>query len=388
MNSMLVIAMLATAVPNVKETANKLVTEVAGVKEKDLVVVRGDVRDISLVEELALAAMKRGGQVLQVVEREQFGPRYYTEVPEQYDAQTPAFDLKLAEMATVLIAVEGTEFPAQYNQVSPARIAARGKASRPVQDTLLKRSVRQVNLGNGLFPTAATAKRYGMTKAALEKLFWAGINVDYAKLSATGEAVKAALAGKEMQVTDSNGTDLKLKIEARPVFVSDGVISADDVKKGGAAVQTWLPAGEVYLVPVAASATGKVVFDRVPFEDGEIKGLTMTFAAGKVTAVEAKPSKAWDRWKALYDAAPAGKENFAVVDLGINTAVTVPKGSKLLSYVPAGMVTVGIGDDTWAGGTNAVPFGMYGHLQAATVTVDGKTIVDKGTLKTGAQNPS
>jgi len=40
------------------------------------------------------------------------------------------------------------------------------------------------------------------------------------------------------------GTNLKLKLTAKPMSVSDGVITADEAKAGGPGLLTWLPAGE------------------------------------------------------------------------------------------------------------------------------------------------
>ena len=53
-------------------------------------------------------------------------------------------------------------------------------------------------------------------------------------------------------------------------------------------------------------------------------------------------------------------------------------------HEPAGIVTVGIGSNTWAGGDNSVNFGWTGHLADATVTIDGETVVEGGSLKVGS----
>lgn len=375
------LAIAGAAKPDYKTIAGKVVNQSAIVREGERVVLRGDVRDIEFLEELNLAAMKAGADTLQIVEREQFAKRYFAEVPAKYDSQKRDLALRLVGIEQVEISIDGSEFPGQLKDIPATRMAAYSQSMAPVTEAKLKSGVRQVSIGNGLYPTAATAKRYGLTKDQLSKLFWDGLNVDYTKLQATGESVKAALAGKELKVVHANGTDLTVGIEARPVYVSDGVISADDVKQGGPSLQAWLPAGEVYLVPVAGTANGKVVYDTVPFADGEITALTLTFKNGKLASHTAKASPAYERWKQLYDAAAPGKDEFAVIDLGINPNVTVPAKSKLTTWVPAGTITLGIGEDTWAGGTNAVSFGAYGSINGATVTVDGKTIIEKGALK-------
>jgi hypothetical protein len=45
------------------------------------------------------------------------------------------------------------------------------------------------------------------------------------------------------------------------------------------------------------------------------------------------------------------------------------------------MVSLGTGNNLWAGGTNDSTGAVGGHLAGCTVKVDGKTIVENGTLK-------
>src|SRR5262249_44505274 len=140
------------------------------------------------------------------------------------------------------------------------RVAAQVSARAAVGKARLKRNVRMIYLGNGLYPNAARAKRYGLTEAQLRKVYEAGLGADTAALTATGARLQKALAaGKELHLTDAGGTDLKVKIEKRPVLVNDGVLTAEKVKQGGAACVAYLPAGEVYLAPVAGSGDGTVV---------------------------------------------------------------------------------------------------------------------------------
>jgi leucyl aminopeptidase (aminopeptidase T) len=132
-------------------------------------------------------------------------------------------------------------------------------------------------------------------------MFWTGVNIDYSQLQARGEQVKAALAGNEVHLTNPNGTDLKLRVQGRPVLVSDGLISADDLKRGGAALAVYLPAGEVYTTPVPGTAAGRIVDSRSFYRGKQIDNLTLTVAGGKVTAMTgAGPGYAG--LKAEYDA--------------------------------------------------------------------------------------
>ncbi|MFM9995419.1 MAG: aminopeptidase [Phycisphaerales bacterium] len=366
--------------PDNEATANTLVTQCANVKQGDLVLITGTPSDAPLIESVAVQVRKLGAFPLISVGSERLARRFYDEVPARFDGQTDQFDLKLASIITARISIDASENPALFADASPERLAAFSKAEKPIAEALLKRNVRQVSLGNGLYPTAATAKLHGLSQEALSTLFWQGVNTDYSSLQDTGEAIQRALAsGKEVRITNPNGTDLKFGIQGRTAFASDGVISTDDIAKGGAACQVWLPAGEVYGTPTPGTAAGKVVIDRYLFQGKEITGLTLTFKAGKLTDFTAQAGL--EPLRAAYAASDTGRDAFAFFDIGINPAIKIPQSSKLLAWMPAGMVTIGVGENTWAGGTNTSNFELSGFLPNSTLTVDGKPLVQNGQLK-------
>ncbi len=360
--------------------AQKLVTQCGAVKEGEIVAVIGSVRDNELLEDIAVNVRKQGAFPLVVIGSDRMTRRMFTEVPVKYDTQTPELDMKLSGFVNAFISVETNENPGLLSDIPPERFVTINKAFEPVNELLMKRNVRGIYLGNGLYPTEAKAKQYGLTLNELTDMFWNGVNVDYTKLEATGKSVKSLLmAGKEVHITNPNGTDLKVRIENRPVIVSDGALSPEDLQKGFASSQVYFPAGEVYLSPVPGTAEGKIVVENVFYQDKEITGLTLTFSKGKLISMTAKSGL--EPLKAYYDAAAAGKEEFSVIDLGINPNVKLKPGSKFANWVPAGMLTVAIGNNAWAGGENKSPFSYQFFLPGCTLDVDGKTLVDKGNLK-------
>ena len=104
--------------------------------------------------------------------------------------------------------------------------------------------------------------------------------------------------------------------------------------------------------------------------------VTMAMKDGRVTSMSAKSGL--EPLRALYDSASSGKDLLDVVDFGINPNVTRPSGSQVQAWVPAGMVTVGIGNNTWAGGDNNTPFALALFLPGSSVTLDGKSLVENG----------
>jgi aminopeptidase len=360
--------------------AQKLVNQCGNIHEGEIVLVSGGVNNLELLEDIVVNVRKLGAFPLLTIGSDRMTRRMYTDVPTKFDTQTPELSLKLLSFVTAMISVDYGQAPGLLADIAPERFVTLGKTNEPVTEMVMKNNIKGVSLGNGLYPTDAQAKQFGLTKAELSDIFWKGVNTDYSKLEATANKLKAVLSSsKEVHITNANGTDLKLRIENRQALASDGSLSVDDLKKGYASSQVYLPAGEVYIAPVAGSAEGKVIVDRLFYQDKEVLGVTLTFHEGKLVSMTAKSGIA--PLKAMYDAAEAGKEDFAYIDLGINPDVKIKPGSKLIAWMPAGMVTVGIGNNVWAGGDNKNPFGFPFFLPGSTVKVDGKVLVENGVLK-------
>ena len=367
---------------NYEILAQKLVTQCAGIQEGDLVRISGGIRDFELLEDLAVHVRKLGAFPLITLSSDRMTRRMYDDVPEVYDVQTPDFEVKLASTVNARIHVDFSESEAVLSGISAERIVAVNHANAPAWDLMLKRKVRQVYLGNDLYPTAERAKLFGVSQDDLARVFWDGVNVDYTQLQKTGEVLKAALSGAvEVHITHPDGTDLKAQIKAQRIFVSDGVVSPDDMLQGNAGCLVWLPAGEVYLAPIPETVEGRVVMDRQLFQGEEIRGLELEFKAGKLVSMKAKSGL--KTLQEIYAAQGPGKDVFSVIDIGINPNVHIIPGSSMVAWMAAGTVTVGIGDNTWAGGANNSPFEFYNHLIGATLKADGKVIVAGGKLALG-----
>lgn len=82
--------------------SNRLVTQVAGVKEGEIVFVSGGVRDMELLENITTDVRKVGAFPMLTVNSDRMFKKYYEEVPEKYDSQSPDLDLKLATLPSPL----------------------------------------------------------------------------------------------------------------------------------------------------------------------------------------------------------------------------------------------------------------------------------------------
>lgn len=367
---------------DLEQLAQRLVTQSAGVKKDEIVLVLGRPHDAELLENLAVNVRKVGAFPLIVYNSDRLSKRMFFDVPPEFDSQPNALLMRLADDVDVVINVANATSENLLEGADPKRMAARTKADEPVGQAFLRNNVRTVEIGNNMYPTPWRAERYGMSEDDLGNAFWQGVNLDYSQLQTRGEEVRKAIAaGDEVHVTHPNGTDLKLSIQGRKVLVSDGIISEEDRKVSGATAAAYLPAGEVYTTPVPGSAEGKLVHTRTYFRGKPIDNLTLAISGGKVTGMSGS-GPGYNDFKAEYDAIDdARKDLVGFIDFGINPNITLPANSQVGTWMPAGAVTLGTGGNDWAGGDNSVPYGIIVFLPGATVTLDGKPVVEKGTLK-------
>ncbi len=362
-----------------EKLAQRLVVECAKVIKGEIVHLSGGTAHIELLENMAVHVRKQGAFPLLTIGSDRLSRRMWDDVPAELDTQPPLLDLKLAEIVDVEIGINYSEDMQLLSHIPAERLNVVALTYAPVGDVYLSRNVRQIYLGNALNPTEERARLMGVTIDQLSEIYWSGVTVDPSILSTRASEVKATLAeGSRIRITNSNGTDLQLGIEGRPVFATEGQITDEDIKTGGAACQLWLPSGEVFLAPVPKTATGKVVVDRHIFQGQVIENLVLTFDNGRLTGMTA--GSGLEPMEAFYNAAGEGKDMFSIVDIGINPNVQPLPGTDMIAWMASGMVTVGFGGNTWAGGDNKCPISIATFLPGSTLEVDGKAVVKEGVL--------
>ena len=360
-------------------TLARMMVANARVEEGENVLIRGPVSEIRILEDLAVEVRKIGAFPHIAVYSDGLTEKMFAEVPASFDTQTDAFELALMDIVDVGLFVSPGYHPELFADLAPERLAAQLAAYQPIDQRMREQSVRFVDLGNGLFPTEWRAEQTGLSEETLSSLFWDGVDVDYEELERTGESIGQRLRnGSEVHVTHPNGTDLRFRIDGRPVFVNDGVIGQADRERGAAALSAWMPAGEAYTTAVPGSGTGRFVVPQSSFVD-EILNLELEFRDGRLTSMTGE-GPGFERYKAQYEAAGEGRDVLGLLDIGLNPRVTVPEGSRLETFLPAGSLTLGYGNNTWIGGENDSNWGYYHSIQGATVTVDGEPLVQDGRL--------
>lgn len=366
---------------NYADLARKVVTVSAKITPGEVVVIYGGKHTIPLMEALAIEAQKAGGLVQMLMNSDRVARSYFTEVPEKYLGQEPKYLTEWLKPIDVWIGLPDVEdAKSTYGDVPEGRFAKASKAGQVVTDMLNQTKARVIFIG---FPTKEDAAIDKIDFAAYEKMHWDAVNADYGQISQQGEKLKKILQGaKTVKVTAPAGTNFSFSVGDRPVFVDDGIVSAEKAKSSLFQSRVVsLPGGSVYLAPLETSANGRVVVPRDVCRFAPITGVTFEFVSGKLQNFKAEAGgSCYTETMAPY-AGP--KDMFGYFSVGLNTADKVVESPG--DYRPdraAGMVYIGIGDNRLLAGKNNVEGqGGFGFpVVKATVEVDGKVVVKDGRL--------
>jgi len=363
------------------QLASRIVKTSANIKPGDVVVVSGGRHDIALMEALAIEAAKQGGLVTMFLDSDKYERAFYTEVPEQYLEQPPTYFVEWVKHMNVYIGLPGVEDPkAVFGDVPQERFAKANKAGQVIADALNASGVRVVNLG---YPTQSEAAVNQLDFATYQKAFWDAVGADYQKISEDGNKLKQMLQGaKTVRVTSPSGTDFTFSVGDRPIFVDDGILTEEKAKSKYVLTRfVSLPGGAIFFAPIETSANGKVVVarDRCQFEP--LTGESFTFNQGHLENFKAeRGGQCYAQAMAPYT---GPKDMFASFQIGLNPAAKVMENPG--DYRPtnaAGLVYIGVGANQLLGGSNEVQGrGGFGFpIVNATVTIDGKTVVQNGKL--------
>lgn len=364
-----------------QQFADKLVHQLLGVKAGNVVVINMGPNQEELAEDIATSVGAAGGFPILNFGSNRLGKMYFDQVPSRFASVTPKSTMDLVRIADAMITIDLPNDPSVIAGVPASRLAALTTAGNPITSLILKRSVPSIDIGNGLMPSASSAAQYGVGPDVLSTLFWSGVNADYAQIATDANAVNAMVGGAQrVRITAPNGTDFSFSAQPRAAVINTGVISSGDRARGGAAVQRFLPAGDVYFLPVSGSANGTIVFGDFRYNGTLVSGLRAHFVADKVTSMSATAGESAVREQ--YDVGGAGRDDFAFADFGTNRSMHVPSSGQWGPgpSMAAGYVTAGFGSNLFFGGTDSSSFAWSSNIPNATVTVNGKRLIGAGEL--------
>lgn len=359
--------------------AEKIVKYSLEVRPGETVIINGTPAEIKLIEALYVAVRKAGGQTVVTLDLPEASIRALLETPEKYLDITPVTRTYLDRLADCYIYTFSLPDPDLWVGVSEERLARQRKAEDLLRYTRTLAHCRMVYLGQtGAIPTEAFAKKVNIDFDALNTMFWTAMNTDYKEMEETSVFIEKQLqAGAEIKVKTPQGTNLTMKTDNIKVGMNTGRTTEKTISSGPS--YAFLPAGEVFACIDETSASGTIVKPYYDLRGNWITNLRLTYKNGMLTGITADDNL--ELVKKYLDMSHEDAKKLSVIDFGINPDSHVFPDTYYESFEMAGMVTLCIGDNAWAGGNNISGAGLFIHLPDATVVVDNTTLVKDGKLQ-------
>ncbi|MCJ2554954.1 MAG: aminopeptidase [Candidatus Thermoplasmatota archaeon] len=301
--------------------------------------------------------------------------RYLNEVPEKFIRRSSPMMLKAYDSLDAMTYLGGPEDPAIFDEMPPEKMSAMGEADKPFSDKSLERKIRGVGIDVGQV-TPQRAEKYGIDFEDWSASVGEALKSDLHEISKRGnDLVQRLENATEARVTAKNGTDVRFELGGRKALLADGIVDAQDIKKGSLFAN--LPAGEVSIAPRETTANGLVVFDRLALWGKVLTNVQWEFQDGRIQSYTVGANQ--DTWDRFYGSATGDKDRIASLSIGLNPRGR-PLDLNLTDSFLAGSVGIGIGGNDSLGGANESTFEWSGNILGATVELDGTEIVANGKL--------
>jgi leucyl aminopeptidase (aminopeptidase T) len=355
--------------------AKSIVDDCLQITEKDNVVINLYPHNLPLAEEIADECFRKGADVIMSLFTDKFLASQYGLLSEDSLRTPSAYCRSLTEASTAEVFMTGTYDPTILRKIDPKKLAALNEGESKAHFPLAKqRRIRTLNIGLALV-TKPRARVYGFNYEKWNKMMLAATSVDYGELAKVGRALREKLSGAQhFTVTGPGGTDLSFDISGRRWYLSDGVVDQEDIQNED--LDDQLPAGGLSAAPLEDSADGRITFNAGTPTMGRLsKGLQLSFENGRVVSLKGNASTAGV--KKMFESGTGDKDRIGYFGIGFN-----PKAETgyIVNNVAYGAVSIGIGGNEFIGGKNRPGFFALDSIVGATVTADGKTILQKGKL--------
>jgi aminopeptidase len=358
--------------------ATRVVTESAGVKPGEVVVINGSIAEPKLLEALQAAVMTAGGHPIIDVSFPRAQKRFLAEAPMEYLRQPSKSGLALINAGDVFISATGVEDPALFSDVDESRLNATREANQAVAQAIAQKRARSVDIGqSGGIPTAAYAKSRGADFGDMRAMFFKALAVPTATIAQRGAAVSGKMRpGQQVHLRTASGTDLTFTLAGNRTRVSTGRAADNDTGSGMASA--FLPAGDFYACVDPASAKGVLVSPTETFRGKKVRNLRITFQNGAIASMTAEEGgELLQRYFAELDDA---SKKLSLINLGLNPESRPLNGSDYVSWEMSGVPTVQVGNSQWAGCANGGEGGHPVHQLGATLTAGNAEVVKDGNL--------
>jgi leucyl aminopeptidase (aminopeptidase T) len=212
----------------------------------------------------------------------------------------------------------------------------------------------------------------------------AALDVDYAALTAHQRRLVERLRSATVEITDRRGTRLRFRLQEAHFHLGNGDASRAFIRahaRPGSARdrEVELPCGAIRTVDIQ-DTEGVLVTPPEVFAGRPVGSVRIEFAKNRIVRLASEHHDGFVQ--AVWQAEQGDRDRFGEFNLGVNPKLAMVDGLPAIPYYGygAGVVRVSVGDNTESGGPYRSSYHQWFFLTDATVTADGRAIVEDGRL--------
>jgi len=374
---------------NFQQLAKRVIQTSANIKPGEVVVISGGAHQIAFLEALSVEVLKLGAFPNISLMTDAIDYTLYHEVPDKFLETKRDYLIEWYKEVDVWIRVI-PRFDAQTTRKGvPQERLQKIQASQPFEEMTNANKLRLIAVR---YPMAWQAEKFDMTLGTFQSIQAEAIDQDYERISEQANRLGDMLTNsKEVRITTSAGTDISFSVANRAFSAEDGIVSEAEAKmEHGSQRFAILPGGGAVISAIENSANGRIV---IPISrcgetmmnagDQMVRDMAIDFEKGEIQNIQATEGAACLMEKLENYNGSGNAKALGGFSIGLNPALSKIKNEDtgLYDEFGAGVVLIDIGSNKAIGGNNEATF-YYGFtLPDATVTVDGKVVVEKGELK-------
>lgn len=218
------------------------------------------------------------------------------------------------------------------------------------------------------------------------------LDLDYARHARTLRRLAERVRGRWMHITSPAGTDLRFRLGPDGWYHrNDGDASSGKVRDASCARdrEEELPCGTLRFIPIVSSVSGRIALRgawrpiaSMPL-DAFADDLDVEFVDGRLVTLRTGRGQA--ELEAAWARETGDRDRLAEVIIGTNPILTTPPGARVPAYwgADAGSIRLRIGDNSESGGSLRSSLSASLFVESATVTVDGRPVIEHGRLLDG-----
>jgi len=272
---------------------------------------------IPLAEALALEARRAGSDTHLTLMTDDLWFTSMVELSTKWLSAASPIEHALAETETAHIYLGGPADARRMRDIPPRKFEANDIGNARQHEPRRNRRVRDIDLPIGRI-TPERAQTYGLDYENWSRSYHKALAVDLKEIQRKGNALSRALRDrKKVHIDSEAGTDLRFETKAIAPIVSDGIISADDIRRGF--VRTSLPAGRLEAAVRPDSVQGEVHgTDFIPFGGRAIIRPWFRIRGGKI--VESGAAKHEDLLHRILEESKVRSARIGHITIGLNAA--------------------------------------------------------------------